>query len=179
MHPPGPVPVCWWPSALPFARFLLGKTTTCSRFISYWWFGTKWRRQILCIGAGITLLRIIPIWSPKALLPIMPSTLLRIISPKAVFIDFFAWSRSLLWYHNFGGSRSCRYYAPECSVCWFSQKPQSSFYRCFAWSRSLWWYHNKLCIGWKIHNDTFGMLKIQNDTLCRVKMQNDTLVISD
>ena len=29
MHPPGPVPVCWWPSALPFARLLLGKTTTC------------------------------------------------------------------------------------------------------------------------------------------------------
>ena len=162
---------------------LLGKTTTCSRFISYWWFGTKWRRQILCIGAVITLLRIIPIYSVGAeVVAIMRQNtpfVDLVKSPKAVFIDFFAWSRSLLWYHNFGGSRSCRYYAPECSVSWFSQKPQSSFYRLFAWSRSLLWYHNKLCVGWKIHNDTFGMLKIQNDTLCRVKMQNDTFMIPD
>ena len=148
MHPPGPVPVCWWPSALPFARLLLGKTTTCSRFISYWWFGTKRWRQILCIGAVITLPCIIPIYSVGAeVVAIMRQNapfVDLVKSPKAVFIENFAWSRSLLWYHNFGGSRSCRYYAPECSVCWFSQKPQSSFYRNFAWARSLLWYHNKL-----------------------------------
>ena len=91
MHPPGPVPVCWWPSALPFARLLLGKTTTCSRFISYWWFGTKWRRQILCIGAVITLLRIIPIYSVGAeVVAIMRQNapfVDLVKSPKAVFIE--------------------------------------------------------------------------------------------
>ena len=101
MHPPGPVPVCWWPSALPFARLLLGKTTTCSRFISYWWFGTKRRRQILCTGAVITLPRIIPIYSVGAeVVAIMRQNtpfVDLVKSPKAVFIDFFAWSRSLLW----------------------------------------------------------------------------------